>query len=161
MPGTPESSQKVYSAQMCNNHCEGVYLGFDYGEKRIGVACGKTITRSVMPVAWVSNHSGTPDWASLDTQISEWQPVGLVVGEPLDTEGHDQEITRQARGFAKRLGKRYKLPVFMIDERYSSIEASRTLKNSRSLGARGKTRRSDMDRIAAAVLLQRWLDDGN
>jgi len=120
------------------------YLGFDYGEKRIGVACGNSVTQSATSLKVIANNSGTPDWQTID------QLDGEVV-----------EITRQARGFAKRLGKRYTLPVHLIDERFSSIAASEVIRGQRSEAARGQTRKGDLDRVSAALLTERWLHENH
>ncbi len=138
---------------------EGVYLAFDYGERRIGIACGNTISGSVMPLCVVSNRSGTPHWEQIEAEVLRWQPVGLIIGDPLTVAGEIQEITRQARGFAKRAGKRFELPVYLVDERYSSLEADQQLKLRRRMGLQGKTRRADTDKLAATIVLQRWLDE--
>ena len=137
------------------------YLGFDYGEKRIGVACGNSVTRSASSVGVVKNDSGTPDWQQLDQLVNEWQPAALIVGEPLDRDGEVVEITRQARGFAKRLGKRFHLPIHMIDERFSSIAAAGVIREQRQQAARGRTRSGDLDRVSAALLTEQWLNDNN
>ena len=135
------------------------YLAFDYGEKRIGVASGNTLSHTTATLDTVANSSGTPEWQQLDDLVQTWQPVALIVGDPLTETGEVVEITRQARGFAKRLTKRYKLPVHTIDERYSSIEASDRIKSLRRAGARGRTQRGDIDKVAAALLMQRWFDE--
>ncbi len=137
------------------------YLAFDYGEKRIGVASGNSLSRTAATLETVSNSSGTPDWQRLDELVKTWLPVGLIVGDPVTENGEVVEITRQARGFAKRLTKRYKLPVHSIDERYSSMDASGTIKSLRRQGARGRTKRGDIDKVAAALLMQRWFDENS
>lgn len=140
---------------------QGACLGFDYGAKRIGIASGNTLTGTAMPIGYIRNDSGTPDWESIDNFVEQWKPVALVVGEPLTADGSEQESTRQARGFYKRLSRRFEVPTFLVDERYSSIEASELLREGRALGARRQTQKSDIDRIAATIILQRWLDQQN
>jgi len=139
-------------------HKDKRYLSFDYGEKRIGVASGNSLSKTAAALAVVANSSGTPDWQQIDELVESWQPIALVVGDPLTEIGDVAEITRQARGFAKRLGKRYKIPVHMHDERHSSIEASGIIKQQRKEGARGRTRKGDLDKVAAAILMERWFE---
>lgn len=137
------------------------YLGFDYGEKRIGVACGNSVTESASSLGIVKNDSGTPDWQKLDEWVEQWQPAALIVGDPLTREGEVAEITRQARGFAKRLGKRYQLPVHMIDERFSSMAAAEVIRVQRQQKSRGRSKSGDLDRVSAALLTEQWLHDNN
>ena len=136
----------------------GTYIGIDFGLKRIGLASGNSGTATAMPLTTVANHHGTPAWAEIDAVIDQWQPVALVVGRPVQMDGAEQPMTREADGFARRLRKRYPLPVFAADERHTSIEAGQILKHQRRTASRGKTNKADIDRIAAALLLQRWLE---
>ncbi len=137
------------------------YLGFDYGEKRIGVACGNSVTASASSIGVLKNDSGTPDWQQLDQWVEQWQPAAMIIGDPLDRDGEVVEITRQARGFAKRLGKRYQLPVHMIDERFSSIAAADVIRGQRQQSARKRTTKGDLDRVSAALLTEQWLHDNH
>lgn len=82
-----------------------------------------------------------------------------MVGIPLTIEGEAQDITRHALGFLKRLKKRYKLPVFDADERFSSMQAQQELQKMRARGQRGKTQHADVDTLAAALILERWFSN--
>lgn len=133
------------------------YLGFDFGLKRIGIATGNAQTLTVMPLCTVNNRNGTPDWQAIDNIIEEWAPTALIVGHPLQNDGTEQAITPHATGFSKRLSKRYGLPVHRVDEHYTSIMASDLIREGRQQGTRKQTQRQDIDKIAAAVILERWL----
>ncbi len=136
---------------------DGVLIGIDYGLKRIGLAKGSTRLGTAEPLCVMRNTNGTPEWATLDGVVADWQPAGFVIGLPLSAEGEVQEITHVTRGFAKRCKARYQLPIFLMDERYSSIQASETLAQLRNTGQRRKrTRREDVDTLAAALILERW-----
>lgn len=135
---------------------QGDYLCFDYGTIRIGVAIGNALLGTARPLRVVPNNSGTPEWAIIDKTIAEWRPAGLVVGIPLTLDGEAQEITHHARGFLKRLKKRYEVHVFSADERFSSMDAQRELQKMRARGQRGKTQHADVDTLAAALILERW-----
>lgn len=139
----------------------GDYLCFDYGTVRIGLSIGNTLTGTARPMDVVQNNSGTPEWSKIDHRIDEWQPKGLVVGIPLTLDGEAQEITHHARGFLKRLKKRYSLPVFGADERFSSMQAQQELQKMRARGQRGKTEHADVDKLAAALILERWFADNS
>lgn len=152
MQGMPEErDRQVPAAGDC-------YLGFDFGLRRIGIASGNSTTRSAMPLTTVSNHNGTLDWQSIDAVVAEWQPTALVVGRPLQLDGSTQPMTREADGFIRRLQKRYQLPVHPADERETSKMAEQVKKNNRRNGQSGKTSKPDIDKIAAALILQRWLE---
>jgi len=134
----------------------GDYLCFDYGTVRIGVGIGNSLLGTARPLAVVANNSGTPDWQKIDREIAQWQPKGLVVGIPLDLDGNTQAITNHARGFLRRLKKRYNVKVFSADERFSSVQAQQELQKMRARGQRGKTQHADVDTLAAALILERW-----
>jgi len=133
------------------------YLGFDFGLRRIGVAAGQRVTATASPVETVRADNGDPDWTRLDAIVADWAPVGLVVGIPLLTDGRAQPMTRRARRFAAALGARYALPVHEADERLSSRAARELLADGRAAGARGRTRKGDLDRMAATLILEHWL----
>ncbi len=130
---------------------EGVLLGFDFGDKRIGVAVGQTATGTARPLITLESHCSRPDWEGITALIAQWQPAGLIVGLPLTMDGSEQEMTRRSRRFGNQLRGRYNLPVFWTDERFTSVEAERRD------GARAD--KGAVDRIAAALILQSWLDE--
>ena len=128
-------------------------LGFDYGTKRIGVAVGQDISHSVTPLTTLSCQNDKPDWDAIGKLIAEWQPDKLVVGLPLHLDGSVQPLTEKAQRFGNQLKGRYNLPVEMVDERLTSHEAEVELAKQG-----GKTAKRDIDALAAALILQSWLD---
>ncbi len=141
MPGTPDRVSN------------GVVLGFDFGECRIGVAVGQTITGTATPLLTLTAHHGQPDWQQVSALLEEWQPVVLVVGLPLQLDGSPSAISEAAQRFARRLQGRYNRPVQMMDERLSSQEAQ--LARSQR-GKRGKNQA--LDPLAAQIIVQNWLE---
>lgn len=133
------------------------FLGFDFGEARIGVATGQAVTGSAAPLATVANRGGTPDWAAIDHLVAEWQPRALVVGIPFHVDGREQPLTARARAFADALARRYGLPVHAAEERLSSRAAESLIAERRASGTMRRTRKGDVDRIAAALILEHWL----
>ena len=132
-------------------------LGFDFGQKRIGVSVGTRELGTARPLGVVDNVNGTPDWPAIDQLVTDWQPGLMVVGLPLDEDGSEQDITRHARGFIKRLRSRVSCDVVTCDERYSSIEASDAIRAQRASGQRRRrSTHADVDATAAAVILERW-----
>ncbi len=132
-------------------------LGFDYGRRRIGVAVGQHITRSASPVAAVAARSDGPDWSRLDALVAEWRPAELVVGLPYNADGTPHDLTREAEAFARTLAERTGLAVHTVDERLSSVEAERALRERRAEGRR-RVAKGDIDAAAACVILESWLN---
>ena len=132
-------------------------VAFDFGLKRIGIAAGDTLTRTASPRAAVAVTQAGPDWNFIERMVREVHPRLLVVGAPYNADGTPSALTRAARRFASELGERFGLTVEMVDERWSSLEASAELKARRASGERRRrVRKEDIDSAAAAVILQRW-----
>jgi putative pre-16S rRNA nuclease len=132
-------------------------LAFDFGLRRIGIAAGDTLTATAAPrpAAFVSR--GGPDWQAIAREVEALKPRRLVVGAPYNADGTPGALAPAARRFANELEHRFKLPVSMVDERWSSLEAGAALKARRIGGGRRRIRREDVDSAAAAVILERWL----
>lgn len=131
-------------------------LGFDYGMKQIGVAVGQPITGQARELCILKAQNGVPDWNQIEKLIREWQPDALVVGLPLNMDGTPSEMSARAEKFARRLNGRFNLPVHTHDERLTTYEA----KGQRlSEGQRDGYRQRPVDAIAAALLLEGWLQD--
>ena len=123
-------------------HCQ-MFLAFDFGLKRTGVATGNRITRSATPQATI-NAEGDARFPLIAQRLKEWQPDALVVGVPYHPDGAAHENTARALKFARQLRGRHGLPVFEVDERYSTTEAH-------SLGAK------DADAASACIILEQFL----
>jgi putative Holliday junction resolvase len=136
---------------------DGTVLGFDVGARRIGVAVGSAFGHGARALAVVDVHGHGPDWNEIDRLRREWRPDGFVVGDPMTLDGGDQPIRKFARAFAGELRSRYALPVVMVDERSSSIEAAQRFASERAEGRRRKRDAAALDAVAAAVIVERWL----
>jgi len=134
---------------------EGCVLGFDFGEKRIGVALGERLIGIAHPLTTISTEINDERFQQIGQLIEEWKPVALVVGLPLSLEGEEHKVTKLCRKFAHRLEGRFKLPVCMVDERLSSVAASQTLKE---LGIGGRKQKPMLDQVAAQHILQSYFD---
>lgn len=132
------------------------FLGFDYGARRIGVAIGQELTRTAEPLTTLAASAGRPDWVALDKLVAEWRPDALVVGLPLNMDGTEHEVSEAARRFGNRLQGRYNLPVHLVDERLSSIEAESHLRESR-LPKQKRHAKEAIDQVAARLILESWL----
>lgn len=133
---------------------DGVYVGFDFGYKRIGVAVGQRLTGSASPLATLEAKLGVPDWARVGALLNQWKPRALVVGLPTCIDDTEQYTTAAARGFARQLRKRFALPVHLVDERLSTVEARAHLFAE---GGYRKIKQTEVDSIAACVILEQWL----
>ncbi len=129
----------------------GCILGFDYGERRIGVAVGEHLTRTARPLTTLTSRDGKPDWTTIHHLLEEWHPARLVVGLPLHLDGKEQSMTDRARRFGNQLHGRFGLPVSYADERLTSLEATRLL------AGKGRNKAA-IDEVAAQLILQSWLE---
>lgn len=135
----------------------GSVLGFDVGRRRIGVAVGSALGGGARPVAVIDVHEGVADARQLEKIMREWRPAGCVVGDPQTLSGESQPIRVFARAFAVMLKRKFKLPVVMVDERSSSVEAAKGFAQRR---AEGRSKRRDanaLDAMAAAIIVERWI----
>ena len=132
----------------------GVFLGFDFGYKRIGVAVGQRLTCSASPLSTLDAKSGVPDWNAVQKIIDQWKPQGLIVGLPTCIDDSVLYTTAAAKRFAKQLRTRFALPVHLADERLSTVEARGQLFEQ---GGYKKLKKTEIDSIAACVILEQWL----
>jgi putative Holliday junction resolvase len=127
-------------------------LGFDFGPAKIGVAVGQTLTSSATPLETLRAVQQRPDWDGISRLIETWEPEGLVVGLPFNMDDTEAEPAPQARRFARQLEGRYHLPVYLVDERLTSIAARREI-------GREPQRIEDIDAVAAKLILETWLSE--
>ena len=119
------------------------FLAFDFGLKRTGVAVGSRLLRSATPQPTI-RADGDARLAQVEARVREWQPDALVVGVPFHPDGASHDNTARAQKFARQLRGRIRLPVFEVDERYSTTEAL-------AGGA------ADPDAGAACIILEQFL----
>jgi putative holliday junction resolvase len=132
-------------------------LAFDFGLKRIGIASGDTLTRTAAPRAAAASSAAGPDWDAIAREVRALGPAELIVGAPYNADGSEGALTAAARRFAAELERRFALPVRLVDERFSSLEAGAELKARRARGERRRrVTRGDIDSAAAAVILGRY-----
>ena len=118
-------------------------LAFDFGLKRIGVAVGEPELGTAHPLPAIG------DFSQIEKLVKEWKPANLVVGLPTSTQGEAHAMTKHAEVFARRLEKRFKLPVARVDERYTSVEAESRLKGMK---------KKAVDSVAAQLILEQFFD---
>jgi putative Holliday junction resolvase len=137
---------------------EGTVLAFDFGTKRIGVASGDTLMRLAHPLSTIEAEGNAVRFAAIAALVNEWQPVMLVVGLPRAIDGTAHDMTLRCQRFANQLSGRFRLPVLLVDERWSSVEAEGML-SSGSKSSRQHKRQ--IDALAAQVILQSYFDSGS
>ena len=123
------------------------FLAFDFGLRRTGVASGNVLTRTATPQSTVVlpvNAKAEARLLAVGQRITAWQPDALVVGVPFHPDGAPHGNTVQAQKFARQLRARFGLPVFEVDERYSTTEA---------LAGGAK----DADAASACIILEQFL----
>ncbi|ANY14849.1 Holliday junction resolvase RuvX [Bordetella pseudohinzii] len=126
---------------------EETLLAFDFGEKKIGIAIGNTLTRQARPLEIIFSERRDERFGRIGQLLQEWQPQRVVVGLALAADGGEQPATQRCRRFANQLHGRFGLDVELVDERGSSMEAQA------QLGSHAPD-----DAMAAAIILQRYLD---
>ena len=119
------------------------FLALDFGLKRTGVAVGNRLLRTAQPQGSIHGE-GDERFGLIELKLREWQPDALVIGVPFHPDGAEHENTVRARRFGRQLAGRFHLPVFEVDERYTTTEAL-------SMGAK------DADAAAACIILEQFL----
>ncbi|MBK1641405.1 Holliday junction resolvase RuvX [Chromatium okenii] len=133
-----------------------VLLGFDFGPRKIGIAVGQLLTRSATPLTTLRSRNQQPDWVGITALITDWQPTALVVGLPFNMDDTEVNWSPLVHRFARQLHGRYRLPVHLIDERLTSLDARQQL--SARPGHHSPSREA-VDALAAALILETWLCD--
>ncbi len=116
-------------------------LAFDFGEKRIGVAVGNTITKTAEALKIIQGKNQDEKFKAIEAFIQEWQPQLLVVGLPAHPDGAEHEMTLKAKRFGNQLHGRFQKEVVWVDERYTSVSVQ-----------------DGNDALAAQLILQQYLD---
>ena len=150
--------QLAIISENTGHHPAGTVLAFDFGKRRIGVAVGNLELGLAHPLATISNANTSECFANAAQLIEEWKPAMLVVGLPAHADGTEHEMTRRSRRFARRLEGRFGIKTELVDERYTSVDASAVL---RETGVRGKKQKPVLDQVAAQLILQTFFDRRN
>lgn len=134
-------------------------IGLDVGHRRIGVALSDETGLIAQPLETVEARDIEAALEALEKLCGLHEVEKIVVGMPLSLSGGDRgSSARLARAVAKRLAGRTALPVVFVDERFSSTQAERVLLEGK---ASRRTRKGAVDKMAAAIILQTYLDQGN
>ncbi|HUL11687.1 MAG TPA: Holliday junction resolvase RuvX [Methylococcaceae bacterium] len=131
------------------------FLGFDYGDKNIGVAVGQRVTCTATGLETIRVSSNEAKWAAISRLVQTWRPTAFVVGLSYQLDGSENPITRPILRFCRQLEGRYQLPVYTIDEMLSTVESKNVFYEHRSRRSTGFGEVKDI--IAAQLILQSWL----
>jgi putative Holliday junction resolvase len=155
----PKATTRLLTTPLASRvipHAKGTALGFDFGERRIGVAVGESALGIAHPLTTIALSDNVRRFATIAALIKEWQPNLLVVGLPTHMDGGEHDLTRRCRRFAQQLAGRFGLPVELVDERLTSAVADDLLREA-SVAAR--KRKPVLDQVAAQQILQSYFDD--
>ena len=133
-------------------------LGFDFGEKTVGVAVSDGLGLTAQPVTTITRERSTKlrkTYQEIESLIREYEAEKLVVGKPLNMNGTAGERVERTEEFAAELERRTGLPVEFVDERLTTREADRILEET---GVAQSARKEHIDKMAAAIILQTYLD---
>ena len=133
------------------NVAVGRVFAFDWGLKRIGVAVGNGVLGTCEPLCILKARDGVPNWEEIAKLLTEWQPEQILVGDPINMDGSEGDITLRARRFSRQLSGRFNLPVKLVDERLSTREAR--------LRRGDQGQQDPADAHAAQVILESWLSE--
>jgi putative Holliday junction resolvase len=135
----------------------GSALAFDFGAKRIGVALGDLKLKIAHPLTTIQSEVNEQRFTAIGELISEYRPVLLVIGLPVNDDGSEHDISRLARKFAQRLAGRFNLRTVLVNEYLSSASAESALAEA---GVHGKRQKLFVDQVAAQQILQSFFNDG-
>jgi putative holliday junction resolvase len=133
-------------------------LGIDFGERRIGLALSDPTRTIASPFGTLTRRAGKrPPWAELERVVHENAVAGIVIGLPLDLRGNETAWTADVRAFAAAVERRTGVPVHLIDERLSSVQAERAVRGS-GLRRSQREEKERVDETAAAIILHAYLE---
>lgn len=138
----------------------GTVLAFDFGLQRIGVAVGEPELGTAHPLPAVAAQSAPGRLTAIGLLVKRWNPTQFVVGRPLGEDGAPHEMTRRAERFARQLNGRFRLPVALVDERYSSVEVESRMRAAYgSRKAASLSRGKALDSHAAQLVLEQYFNE--
>ena len=142
-------------AERNNVNYNGNILAFDFGEKKIGVAVGNSITKTARPLETILKIKKIERNQIIDRLLKEWGPSLLVVGLPLNEDGTESRLTGLAKSFAEKIHNRSKIDTVMVDERYTSVEAKLLIRESTKNITKGSQL---IDQVAAKIILESYFE---
>ena len=122
-------------------------LAIDFGLKKVGLAIGNTLTKTSMPVSTIFYKSKQELFNLLEKHVIEWKPECIIIGNPLNMDQTESEMSKLAEKFSNQFSKKFNLAVELVDERLSSFEAKEFAKDD------------NLDAMAAKLILDSWMNN--
>ena len=122
-------------------------LAIDFGLKKVGLAIGNTLTKTSMPISTIFYKSKQELFNLLEKHVFEWNPEFIIIGNPLNMDQTESEMSKLAEKFSNQFSKKFNLAVELVDERLSSFEAKEFTKDD------------NLDAMAAKLILDSWMNN--
>ena len=122
-------------------------LAIDFGLKKVGLAIGNTLTKTSMPISTIFYKSKQELFNLLEKHVTEWKPEFIIIGNPLNMDQTESEMSKLAEKFSTQFSKKFNLAVELVDERLSSFEAKEFAKDD------------NLDAMAAKLILDSWMNN--
>ena len=122
-------------------------LAIDFGLKKVGLAIGNTLTKTSMPISTIFYKSKQELFNLLEKHVTEWKPEFIIIGNPLNMDQTESEMSKLAEKFSNQFSKKFNLAVELVDERLSSFEAKEFAKDG------------NLDAMAAKLILDSWMNN--
>ena len=122
-------------------------LAIDFGLKKVGLAIGNTLTKTSMPISTIFYKSKQELFNLLEKHVFEWNPEFIIIGNPLNMDQTESEMSKLAEKFSTQFSKKFNLAVKLVDERLSSFEAKEFTKDD------------NLDAMAAKLILDSWMNN--
>lgn len=132
----------------------GRRIGFDFGDVRIGVAVTDPSGLLATPLDFISNSQENLE-SAISELIAEYEPIYIAIGYPIHLSGSESAKSENSKKFANLISRFTQAPIYLIDERMTTISASKTLRDA---GRDAKTSRTEIDSVAAAAILDSALN---
>ena len=133
------------------------YLAIDYGEKRIGLAVGNSVSRIATPLKTINNISSETSCEKILNEIKEWSIHKIIIGKPEIYS--DQKINKKIDYFGNVLKKSLDLDIIFYNEDFTSNSAQASLALQRQAGRKKRVNKEEIDRIAASIILQSYFEN--
>jgi putative Holliday junction resolvase len=136
----------------------GAVIAFDFGERRIGAAVGDRELGIAHPLKTIEYRHDQDPLALIEVLVREWRPTIFVVGLPVNVDGSEHELAPLVRSFCNALTDRFGVATKLVDERFTSAEASEILSEA---GVRGRRQKEYLDQVAAQTILEDFFAHDN
>jgi putative holliday junction resolvase len=130
-------------------------LGLDVGDRRVGVALSGPLGITAQPLSVLQRGTPQEDLAAIEALVQAHDVERLIIGWPVEMSGKVGRQAKRVAAYAEPIAAALSLPLERVDERLTSVQAERAL---RAGGLNGRQQRQVVDKIAAALILQSWLD---